>query len=184
LSKALLTFIAPLAASIKEEINYPGRPELRKRLAALAKSARLIEQELADPAILSLLLGDDLACITNEWQLDAGLHDIAERADAARGKVPQGQGRHKHYPRPEGLSSREICALIVTVAWKQARNKWPGVKNVKARRACQELWGAAGGNVVRQGGRSVEVWRDHMRSAKLHRDGPQANAFREDLIGG
>jgi hypothetical protein len=143
-------------------------------LTAIATAARLLERELVDPVMLSLLLHDGSDWIANENQTHVGLSDIVARAEKALKRIPKKQGRAKHYGRDERFQNMDVCALLVTVAWKQTRGKWPGVGNEEAQRACDALWGAAGGNVKRQGGGSVVVWRDHLRVAKQHRDSLKA----------
>lgn len=167
-------YVASLRSHIRADQVYPGRPELRRRLKAITAAAHLLEHELIDPVMLSLLLRDGSDWIVNENQMHAGLSDISARAEGALKPIPKKQGRAKHYSRVERLQNMDVCALIVTVAWKQARGTWPGVDNEQAKRACEALWGAAGGDVKRQGGGSIAVWRDHLRVAKRHRESVRA----------
>ena len=171
---ALPGLVAGLRSLIRADKAYPRRPELRSRLKAIAAAAPVLERELVDPDMLSLLLRDGSDWIVNENETHAGLSDIAERAKNALERIPKKRGRAKHYGRDERFENMDVCALIVTVAWKQARGKWPAVNNVQAKGACDVLWGAAGGDVKRQGGDSIAVWRDHLRVARRHCDSVEA----------
>jgi hypothetical protein len=177
-----------LAGSIRAQAAFPGRPELRKRLKAVAEAARLIEREISGSIFLSLLLGDDQHWTAGDqrWIEDEsatvhGLQEIARRAELALSKVPQGKGRRMHYPRPEGITAMTQCALIISVAWCVARKEWPGMNNDNAKRACEMLWRIASRDRRRQ---SDEVWRDHLREAAEFRGKPQAKVIHKVLTGG
>lgn len=174
LTEALPAFVTGLAEAIRSQAKYPGRPSIRNRLAALAKAACLIEKELNDPVILSLLLGDDRRWADDENATMRGLSAIASLANRASKKVRTGQGKDKHWPRLGGLPTMTLCALIVTMMWHEAQHRWPGQDNQKAQRACEGLWRIASGAGRRQ---SVAVWRDHLRDARAYRDKPEGKAI-------
>ncbi len=182
---ALPGLVAGLRSLIHGDQAYPGRPELRRRLNAIVTATRLIERELVDPVMLSLLLRNGSDWIVNENETHAGLSDIAERAKNAVERIPKKQGRAKHYGRDECFNNMDVCALIVSVAWERARGNWPAVNNEQAKSACDALWGAAGGDVKRQGGAksgtSIAVWRDHLRVAKRHRESVEAGIIRHNF---
>ena len=109
---ALPDLVAGLRRLIFEDQAYPGRPKLRRRLEAIAATARLIGRELVDPIMLSLLLRDDRDLIVNESETHAGLNDIAARAEDALKRIPKGQGRAKHYDRDKRFDNMDVCALV------------------------------------------------------------------------
>jgi hypothetical protein len=185
LLRPLATFVTTLRNELRAEKAYPGRPELRKRLQAIAEAARLIQGLHADTDILQLIIGelqrqnrDDQVWVTSEHEMMAGLRDLTALAKAAAKRIPKIQGPKKHYAIEERFPPAVICALVVTVAWNEARGKWPGVNNEDAQRACDALWGAAGGDVVRRGRESLGVWRGHLRNARKYRDGDHARRIR------
>jgi hypothetical protein len=169
-----------LTGTIRGQAAFPGRQQLRKRLKAIAVAANLIEREISDSVVLSLLLGDDQHWTEDENATVRGVKDIAIRADLALEKVPLGKGRRMHFPRPEGLDAMTLCALIISVAWYEARKRWPGNDNKNAKRACEMLWRIASGEGRRQ---SNAVWRDHLRNARELRGKPEAMAIQKALKG-
>jgi hypothetical protein len=169
--------ILGLRSVIKTERDYPGRREMRDRLNALAGAARLVQRELDDPVMLSLLLRGGRDSIPRENDIYLGLEDVAARAEATVEKIPVGRGRNKYHPQPDALSAMDTCALIIGVVWEEARGEWPGVTSEPAHRACDILWGAAGGNVERQGFGSTAVWRDHLEAVRTRRDTTAARSL-------
>jgi hypothetical protein len=178
LIKRLPAFVAGLSGAIHNTKEYPVRAEIRNRLMALAKSARLVERELCDSEILSLLRGDDPCWTDEENAIMQGLASVASLADLAAAKVRKSQGKDKHWARPEGLAPMTQCALIVTIMWNKARGCWPGKDNEQAQCACEALWRIASGGPRRQ---SVAVWRDHLRDARAYRDKPEGKRICCDL---
>lgn len=168
LDEVIRAFAPQLSGVIQAE--HPRRSALRKRLTALAEAAKLIKAELVDLVILSLILDRDRHWTENEHATMRGVEDIEARAHAALKKVPKGQGRQKHYPRPEGLAPATLCALIVSATSQQ----WPGKDNEKAQCACEILWRAAGG--CRH--QSLAMWRDHLRAARAYEAGPETQTIR------
>jgi hypothetical protein len=73
------------------------------------------------------------------------------------------------------------CALIISVAWCEAQEEWPGKNNENAKRACEMLWRIASGEGRRQ---SDEVWRDHLREAAEFRGKPEGKVIHKALTGG
>jgi hypothetical protein len=171
--EVIRAFAPQLGSVIRVETDHAGRPAQRKRIAALANAAQLIQRETADGMILSHILNGDLHWTENEHATMRGVEDIEARAHAALKKVPKGQGRHTHYPRPEGLPSTTLCALIVSAT----SQRWPGKDNKEAQSACEALWCAAG--VPRH--QSLAVWRDHLGAARAYRDKPEAQTIRNDM---
>jgi hypothetical protein len=181
LLKPLPGFAGSLRNMIQAERAYPGRPEQRARLVAIRRAARLLERELNNLDLLMLLVPGDGDQIINENETRRGLSDVAIRADAALRQVPSGKGRARHYARRERFQNKDVCALIVTVAWKLARGAWPGVDNEVAKSACDALWNAVGGDIQRRGGEGLEVWKKHLTVARAHREGMEAKLIERNL---
>jgi hypothetical protein len=190
LLRPLTTFVTTLRNELRAEKSYPGRRELRERLKAIAEAARRIQDLHADTNILQLIIGelqrqnrDNQVRITNEHEMMAGLRDLTALAEAAAERIPRVKGPQKHYAiEEERFLPAVICALIVTVAWDEARGKWPGVTNQEAKKACDALWGAAGGDIERRGSVGRDIWRNHLQKARTYRDSEQARIIRRRFM--
>jgi hypothetical protein len=127
LVRGLLVFARIISCFRAAEKAYPRVTEWRRRLKFIRKACiRLIKQ----PQI-------------NE-NVKEGLHDIVLRSEAALVVFPGQQGRNLYYPGVKSpFEDRDLCALVVAVAWQKARGVWPGDI---AYAACETLWVAAGGD--------------------------------------
>ena len=187
LGRARLT----LASTIRHERAYPGRKELRQRLEVLAAASEFVRREMLDLDIAMLLRGRD-GVLLNEPETYQGLGDLAERAKRRFVEVPEGQGRHKHFPRSEGATPQQNCALMISVLWEKVHTEAPPNTNANAQEACAKLWEAAGGRVKRRRRKitvpsddaTTDIWRDHLREAKLRVGSEEANFFRWSLVSG
>jgi hypothetical protein len=176
LEPGLRQAVAGLAAAFRDSREFPGRAEARKRLIRIAGAARLLVRELHDPAILSLLehWADEENVVLE------GMQSLKRRSLSEFRTIDRGRGRHKHHPRPTGMAPMCLCALIVSVAWHEARGEWPGQDNENSHAACEAVWRVATAAPRRQ---SLAVWRDHLRSASSYRKRPEAGAIRQGLLG-
>ena len=156
--------IDALRWAMAREADYPPRPEIRKKLDALERSARAILDALEDVRMSELVWG------ANDW-LDAvgmaePLRELIRRVEEIKRKNPPRQGRGRLYPySATGPSANELCALIAAMMWKQIKGRWPGQRGAAANELCEQLWTAAGGTA--HGPVLVEpFWRDYLKSAE------------------
>jgi hypothetical protein len=156
-----------LSYSIKQEAAYPSRPKLLRRLTKIEESAQLVMREMSDRQMRALLLNGDV-WIKNEIEMYHGLCDIAARA-ASYARTPRKQGRGQLYPPAAiGLSSKELCALIVSMMHHRLIGEWLAKGSAKSHRLCEDLWKAAGG--TRRGwSDSLGGWRNQLRTAERYR---------------
>jgi hypothetical protein len=102
---------------------------------------------------------------------------------AVRDFRQQGKGNKPFHPRPEGIDSATLCALIVCV-----KLGWPGVRNRQTQAMCEALYAAAGGDIKRRGWTSKSwtegfgFWRDHLREAQRRFGGDQARRQWRDHV--
>lgn len=175
---ALLRFRDPLAFAISREVEYPRRPEFRKRLDKIRDAAALLLGEMADTRMTALLYGNETkwtgnGFTTEEVALGCGLNDLLRRTATASAAIAVRPGRDKHYDDPSrGPDALEYCALIVATVWRAHAGKWPGNKNPHAFELCEALWKAAGG--AAHGGLASEngalsAWRRHLTASKKFR---------------
>ncbi len=183
---------ATLAWTVKKEREYPHRKELRARLKKLAVAIETVrEAMLRDFDLMTLLrAGDDF--LLNENETYHGLGDLAERVKRTLGDLPARKGRYKYFWRSEGATPQQVCALMVSVLWERVRSTPPPNTNAEAQEACAALWAAARGPVkpkrkivrkvrIPRDSTSTEVWRDHLRAAKLLAQSDEAKFLRRSL---
>jgi hypothetical protein len=181
-----------LASLIRQERAYPGRKELRMRLETLAAVIDFVRREVLNPDMAELLRAGDKALLY-ERETYQGLGDLGERVKRTLLEVPQGQGRHKHFLRSEGATPQQNCALMISILWEEVHSKAPPNTNANAQEACAALWAGASGPVKRgrkiagkwripSDGTSTEVWRDHLREAKLRAESEEAKFLKRSLI--
>jgi hypothetical protein len=123
-----------------KENQHLGRPEQRRALKRVIKAARLIlRRSVVEPMRL-------------------GLADVILLADAALTRVSEGskQGQGKYHPQAVIGRPKDICALVVQVAWHVCRGKWVHDKDPRAILGCELLWGASGGDVHRNRAAMIE----------------------------
>jgi hypothetical protein len=118
------------------EMRHPGRPEQRAALKQVIRAARWIARvrhTIAEP-------------------MRVALNDVISLAEAALVRVSKEkkQGQTKFYAQETIGNAKDICALVIQVAWHHCRGRWPHDKEAKAIVACDFLWGAAGGDVQRR----------------------------------
>jgi hypothetical protein len=181
----VLQLARALAGVIKAEREYPGRRELRQRLEAIAKAARLLHRELSDATILSHLFRNDQTSWSvgdeNQWMAD--LERLAVRADASAADVRTGRGSYKDFARPDGLSAKTICALLI-IECRALGGKDTPTGSLEAQGECEHLWRMAGGEShshliedPRHG-----MWHSHLEQALKLRDHPEG-AILERIVG-
>jgi len=150
--------IGGLRANIEAERAQATRAEMAKKLRAARKSR---EFDDTDPNMLAVFEPkfSDREHRTSEW--------VRKRADDADRDLRQrGKGNKPFHPRPEGIDTATLCALIVSV-----KLNWPGPRTGQAQAACQALYTAAGGDIKGTPNRTDGFWRDHLREAQgLGRD--------------
>ena len=124
-----------------------------------------------------------------------GLRDIADRAERVNARNPRKPGRNRLYPKSlTWPTAMELCALMVAIAYRLVRGRWPGKNNTEVHKTCEALWKVAGGsrrrglgepreppaskqgrnskaeiNWGKSGSTTVVVWRNHLTAAQVYR---------------
>jgi hypothetical protein len=172
-----------VGSAISEERDYPSRRELRARLRRIQAAARMLMGEIEDHVVLGHLEAGTESPLGFEEH--SALERIARLADAAAERIPAGGGAGKSMiAKADGHSAPQICALVVMVAWRGTTGDWPPIRNAAAQSACERLFVAAGGDSDRRGGdkaRRDGFWRDQLRHAHAHVDGPAVIALRRQV---
>jgi hypothetical protein len=143
--------IVALRDSIEAERGQPTRSEMAKRVAAARESRQFDE---TDPNMLAVF----------ERNFSDRKRRTSERtrkfADKELLNLRQGKGNKPYYPRPDGIDSATLCALIVSEKFD-----WPGAINRQAQAACLVLYAAAGGDIKGTPNLTDEFPRDHLRGS-------------------
>jgi hypothetical protein len=152
--------IGALRAVIADERAQPTRAEMRTKLRAV-RATRTFDE--LDPLMLSVLEPD--FCERESRTPER----VRKRAGQTLRDLRQGKGNKAFYPRPGGIDSATLCALIVSE--RMAR---PAITNRQLQALCATLYVYAGADASRRGGASNKrgFWRDHLRAARQWRDTP------------
>jgi len=140
------------AQGVRHDLMFDGcqptKEQSRARLVALENAARLIEREISNPAMRSLL---DEAVPATRLSVSAwSLRDLASRAShsfsspriALAGKGKPGRGG----PKFRGIyNARTVLAARIVEMWRFFRKEVPGIGNLEAAAAAQAYWLACGG---------------------------------------
>jgi hypothetical protein len=177
-----------LTWTIRKDAEYPGRAEWRKRLERLQTAAKELRAALEDFGTHALLWGADEYLFNDVPRYDF-LDDLDERINARLNEIPSRQGRDKFYPRSDGATPQENCALMISCLWEKIHSNPPHNTSEEAQMACAALWKASGGSTTGRWGttadsESVSVWRDHLRTAKNLAFSKEAEFFRRSLMEG
>jgi hypothetical protein len=175
-----------LTWTLQKEADYPGRAEWRKRLERLESAAKKLRAALEDFNTHSLLWNANQYLFNDVPRYDF-LDDLDERIKARLNEIPSRQGRDKFYPRSDGATPQQNCALMISCLWERVHATPPPNTSENAQGACAGLWKASGASTIgRWGatvdGESVSVWRDHLRTAKDLDFSKEAEFFRRSLI--
>ncbi len=192
LSVAVAKARATLAWTIRKESEYPSRKAMRARLGKLAAAIDTVREAMVDFDLAMLLRAGDNFFL-NENETYHGLGDLAERVRKTLDALPPRKGSDKYFWRSEGATPQQNCALMISILWEEVHSKAPPNTNANAQEACAALWAAASGPVKRgrkiagkwripSDGTSTEVWRDHLREAKLRNESEEAKFLKRSLI--
>lgn len=158
-----------VTAAARDEKAAPTAVDARARLAAIARAASLLREELNNQHILGRL-----DCAEAEPMQSFGLvpmlATLEVRARLAAAAVPEQKGRGKPAVIPDGLGAKDLCALVVLLAWGVAQGNSPGVGNEDASLACEEYWQACGQSSL---GKAGSGWRRYLTAARSIVSAPQ-----------
>lgn len=141
--------LAPLVKAYSEsDQRAPLRAVTRDRLVAVAKAAKLLAEELADPT-LSVFLdqADEKPLRPDGEALARHLLDVRDRA---MGQQLDGPGRGRAAPQfrgqpPMAIEGRQLAAFIIAEAWDACCGSKPKEKDAEAAKAAHMLWREATG---------------------------------------
>jgi hypothetical protein len=79
------------------------------------------------------------------------------------GRTKAGKGRASPFG---AFSAQTYCALLIAVAWKHFRGRYPGSRNRKAAQAAEAYWRATGTERRGWGSDPLTAWRPHFEKAQ------------------
>jgi hypothetical protein len=107
------------------------------------------------------------------------LRDLVRRSDKASTLARYGGGRGKPAAQPEGLSTRQLCALGIYEAWRLFNPAQPAGsdKTSPSVLLTKKYWSICGFDPVGQGGVTESVWMEALGSVGLPRAGESETLF-------
>jgi hypothetical protein len=154
------------------EENRPSRAQMRRTLLEFEESLVLVTEALASAWIREFLDVSPHGPIDDPERLTRALEDLQDRATQARtglatkaGSTTPGPGK----ARPEAMSPRTLCAIMIREAWKHVHEAAPSPKNRRAAQAAEAYWQAAGGEPRGSGKDPLAFWRHHFKKAAASR---------------
>jgi hypothetical protein len=154
------------------EENRPSRAQMRRTLLEFEESLVLVTEALASAWIREFLDVSPHGPIDDPERLTRALEDLQDRATQARTGLATKAGATRPGPgkaRPEGMSPRTLCAIMIWEAWKHLHGAAPGAKNRRAAKAAEAYWQAAGGEGHHFGKEPLAIWRHHFKGAAASR---------------
>jgi hypothetical protein len=148
----------------------PTREQMRSTLLEVKNAALLLTEALAPSWIREFLDASRNGPIVDSERLIYALEDLSHRASQARdgpdlattsGVTKPGPGK----ARPEGMSPRTLCAIMIWEAWKHVHKAEPGPKSGRAAEAAEAYWQAAKGEARSSGEDPLAFWRHHFKKA-------------------
>ena len=151
--------------------------ELKEKLESVSKMAAGLKAALIDAEVLSYLErggslhfdhGDpnerSTAGVDAPWLLEL-LKRIQARSAEQAASVQVRKRKAPVGPNPEGLTAREVCALVVIEAWQALHRKKPPIRSERIAEISDKLWQAAGGSLWGKSDDPQARWRTSLARA-------------------
>ena len=125
----------------------------------------VLTEALASSWVREFLDASPHGPIDDPERLTRALEDLQDRATQARTGLATEAGVTRPGPgkaRPEGMSPRTLCAIMIGEAWKHVHQAAPGRKT---RRGAEAYWQATGGEGHHFGEEPLAIWRHHFKKA-------------------
>ena len=164
-----------------------SRAQMRKTLADVEEALFLVTEALAPSWVREFLDVSPHGPIVDPEPLIAKLEDLRYRAFQAQnspdlatkaGATKPGPGK----ARPEGMSPRKLCAIMIWEAWKHVHGAAPKPRSPRAAQAAEAYWQAAGGEPRSSGKEPLAFWRHHFKRAAASRAKDFRTEWRRHLV--
>jgi hypothetical protein len=167
------------------EETRPSRAQMRKALVEVEEALFVVTEALESSWVREFLDVSSHGPIVDPERLIYALEDLQDRAVRARDDVATKAGATRPGPgkaRPEGMSPRTLCAIMIFEAWKHVHKAGPGPKSRRAAQAAEAYWRAAGGEPRRSGEEPLAFWRHHFKKAAASRAKEFRTEWRRHLL--
>jgi hypothetical protein len=154
------------------EETRPSRAQMRKTLLEVEEASFVVTEALRSSWVREFLDALSHGPLADPERLLFALEDLQDRATRARGNLATKAGATRPGPgkaRPEGMSSRTLCAIMIWEAWKHVHKAAPGPKSRRAAEAAEAYWRAARGEGHHFGKEPLAIWRHHFKKAAASR---------------
>lgn len=144
----------------------------QKALEELARAAGVLSRAMLDSELLSYLHVEGplhfeetidgetvVTTIPDAGRFQALLARIEHRASVQAKALPVRKGQATVGPRPDSLSAREACALMISQASQLLCGKPGGAGTARLLEAADMLWLASGGSPIGRDGTDRSKWR-------------------------
>ena len=151
------------------EESRPSRAQMRKTLLEVEEALFVVTEALGSSWVREFLDASSNGPLADPERLIVALEDLQDRATRARGNLATKAGATRPGPgkaRPEGMSPRTLCAIMIWEAWKHVHKAAPGPKSRRAAEAAEAYWQTAGGEARSSGDEEpLAFWRHHFKKA-------------------
>jgi hypothetical protein len=154
------------------EESRPSRAQMRKTLLEVEEASFVVTEALGSSWVREFLDASSNGPLADPERLIVALGDLQDRATRARGNLATKAGATRTGPgkaRPEGMSPRTLCAIMIWEAWKHVHKAEPGPKSRLAAEAAEAYWRTAGGEPRSSGKEPLAFWRHHFKKAAASR---------------
>jgi hypothetical protein len=144
---------------------------MRRTLLEVKEALFVVTEALESSWVREFLDVSSHGPIVDPERVIYALNDLQDRATRARDDVATKAGAMRPGPgkaRPEGMSPRALCAIMIWEAWKHVHKAAPRLKSRRAAEATEAYWRIAGGEPRRSGGEErLAFWRHHFKRPPL-----------------
>jgi hypothetical protein len=154
------------------EDSRSSRAQMRRTLLEFEEALLVVSEALGSSWVREFLDASPHGPTDDPERLTHALEDLQDRATRARGNLETKAGATRPGPgraRPEGMSPRTLCAIMIWEAWKHVRKAAPSPKSRRAAEAAEAYWRATRGEPRSSGEEPLAFWRHHFKKAAASR---------------
>ena len=167
------------------EDSRPSRAQMRKTLVEVGEALAAVTEALGSCWVREFLEASSHSPLADPERLIVALEDLQDRATRAltglatkAGSTTPGPGK----ARPEAMSPRTLCAIMIWEAWKHVHGAAPKPRSPRAAQAAEAYWQAAGGEPRSSGKEPLAFWRHHFKRAAASRAKDFRTEWRRHLV--